>query len=110
MDKDTLIGIGGRIRSAREAAGLTQEKLADLIDVSVQFISDLERGKSGLSVETLIKTCSVLQVSSDYILFEKLDKNIRYDFLMRLEGLSPDALVLMERQVNLMVDALRFKG
>ena len=110
MDKDTLIGIGGRIKSAREAAELTQEKLADLIDVSVQFISDLERGKSGLSVETLIKTCSVLQVSSDYILFEKLDKNIRYDFLMRLEGLSSDALVLMERQVNLMVDALKFKG
>ena len=40
------IQIGERIRTAREVAGFTQERLAEAIDVSTQYISDLERGGS----------------------------------------------------------------
>lgn len=61
--------IGGRIASARHKAGLSQMKLAEYIDVNTQFISDVERGLSGVSIKTLRKICNVLEVSSDYILF-----------------------------------------
>lgn len=60
--------IGERVRTAREAAGLTQERLADMVGVSVQYLSDFERGVVGTSLSTLIRLCEVLLVSSDYLL------------------------------------------
>ena len=66
--KEMNVRIGERVKISREAAGLTQEKLAEYIDVSVQYISDLERGVVGSSVKTMIKLCNVLKVSSDYSL------------------------------------------
>ncbi len=66
--KQLNILMGERIRVARESAGLTQENLADVIDVSPQYVSDLERGVVGTSIPTLIKICDCLSVSSDYLL------------------------------------------
>ena len=48
--KQINIEIGEQIRAAREQARLTQEQLAEAIDVSVQFVSDLERGVVGVSL------------------------------------------------------------
>ena len=62
------VQIGARVKEAREAAGLTQERLAELIDITAQYLSGVERGAVGLSVPVLQRLCSVLLVSSDYIL------------------------------------------
>ena len=62
------VSIGARIQAARESAGLTQERLAELTDRSTQFISTIERGVAGPSLETIVKICDVLSVSSDYVL------------------------------------------
>ena len=67
--KELNVKMGERIHEAREAAGMTQEYLVDTISVSVQYISDLERGVVGTSIPTLMKICSSLNVSSDFILF-----------------------------------------
>lgn len=48
--KEENIQIGIRIKQVREAAGLTQERLAELLDVTAQYISGVERGAVGLSV------------------------------------------------------------
>ena len=40
--KDLNVCMGERIRQARNAAGYTQEKLAEMIDVTIQYISDLD--------------------------------------------------------------------
>lgn len=69
VKKQINIEIGERIKSAREAAGMTQEQFAEQIDVSPQFVSDLERGVVGISIQTLKKVCTVLLVSSDELLF-----------------------------------------
>ncbi|MBO6669651.1 helix-turn-helix transcriptional regulator [Parvibaculum sp.] len=45
--------VGGRIRAARKDAGLTQDQLAGMIDKSVETISNLERGHTAPSLETL---------------------------------------------------------
>lgn len=67
--KEINIQIGEQIRRAREQSGLTQEQFAERIDVSPQFVSDLERGVVGLSIPTLKRVCLTLNVSSDRILF-----------------------------------------
>lgn len=67
--KEINIQIGEQIRIAREKAKLTQEQFAERIDVSPQYISDLERGVVGISIQTLKRACIALGVSSDQILF-----------------------------------------
>lgn len=37
---------GARIRAARREKGLTQEELAEKIDVCTTYLSDIDRGKS----------------------------------------------------------------
>lgn len=58
-----------RIRKAREDSGYTREKFAELLDVSVSYLAEVERGRSNVSVKTLIKICNVLGLSADYVLF-----------------------------------------
>ena len=67
--KEINIQIGEQVRFAREQAKLTQEVLAERIDVSPQYISDLERGVVGVALPTLKKLCCALGVASDQILF-----------------------------------------
>ena len=67
--KEINIQIGEQVRIAREQARLTQETLAEKIEVSPQYISDLERGVVGISLPTLKKLCCALGVASDQILF-----------------------------------------
>lgn len=62
------IEIGARIQTARLRAGLTQEQLAEKIDRTTQFISTIERGVAGVSLDTLIKLRQVLPVSIDWLL------------------------------------------
>ena len=54
--------LGKKIQSIRKAKGLTQEKLAELIDIETPSLSYLETGKYAPSVETLQKLSKVLDV------------------------------------------------
>ena len=66
--KPLNIAIGKRIQQSREQAGLTQEELAEQIDRSPQFISTIERGLAGPSLETVLHLCEVLGTSTEWIL------------------------------------------
>ncbi len=68
-DDDNTYNIGSNIRTARMRANLTQEKMSEMIGVTPQYLSDLERGLVGTSIPTLIRICTELNVSSDFILF-----------------------------------------
>ena len=63
--------IGKRILERRKLLGYTQEQLAEMMDVSIQMISNLERGNKAIKIENLIKLSDILQVSTDYILMGK---------------------------------------
>ena len=45
--------IGKRITDGRKHIKMRREKLAEKLDVSVQFIADVEYGKKGMSMKTL---------------------------------------------------------
>lgn len=68
MNSDELKAIGDRIYNRRKAVGLTQEHLAEKMDVSIQMISNLERGNKAIRIDNLIKLCAILGTSTDYIL------------------------------------------
>lgn len=95
-----------RIRQARENMGYTREKFAEKLDVSVSYLAELERGRTGISVKMLIKVCNVLGLSADYVLFgtertadaERLDAIHRIDskYLPLLDKIIGELLALSE--------------
>ena len=76
-----------RIRKAREDVGYTRETFAELLDVSVSYMAEVERGRTGISVKMLIKICKVLGLSADYVLFgeTRTDDELRVDRIRRID-------------------------
>ena len=66
--EDLLKAIGNRICARRKMLGYTQEQMSEMMDVSIQMISNLERGNKAIKIDNLLKLCSILDVSTDYIL------------------------------------------
>ena len=69
--------IGKRIKSAREKKGLTQEQLAEQVNLSPMHISVIERGNKLPRLETLIKIANVLDVSADILLQDVVNNQIK---------------------------------
>ena len=67
MRKASSIKIGKNIQKIRKSNGYTQEKLAEEIEVSVRYISDIEQDKSKPSYEVLIKICNIFKIGLDLI-------------------------------------------
>lgn len=76
-----------RIRKAREDQGYTRERFAEKLDVSVSYLAELERGRTGISVKMLVKVCRLLGLSADYVLFGEshCDNSMRIDAIQRLD-------------------------
>lgn len=92
--KESNIQMGERIRAVREGAKLTQEQLAERIEVSPQYISDLERGVVGISLPTLKRLCVELGVSSDRILFGQ-ETEVYAAVAEKCRGLTPEQFQLL---------------
>ena len=111
--KPLNIAIGRRIQQSREQAGLTQEELAERIDRSTQFISTIERGLAGPSLETVIHLCEVLGTSTEWILRGRAllpDSNLLAASVMeKLSGLSPAQLLLVDRMTSDLIKLLQMK-
>lgn len=78
------------IKKRRELLNLTQEQLAELLNVSTHYIYELERGTKYPSVPVLLKIADVLNVSLD-LLFTKTEiENSNTDNLsLLISSLSP---------------------
>ena len=66
---DLRQSVGKRVHDSRIKSDYTQAQFAELIDISVNFLSEIENGKKGMSQETLYKLCKQFNISADYILF-----------------------------------------
>ena len=88
--KEINIQIGERVRIAREQAKLTQEQFAERIEVSPQYISDLERGVVGISIPTLKRACIILGVSSDQLLFGTVSRDRNHAIEKRCDSLTDE--------------------
>ena len=69
--------IGKLINSAREKKGLTQEQLAEQVNLSPMHISVIERGNKLPRLETLINIANVLDVSADTLLQDVVNNQIK---------------------------------
>ena len=85
--------IGSRLKQARIKAGLTQQELAEKTNLSIAFISRIQRGSSHINLKRLSEFCSILDVSEGYILNGVADSDENYlynEFNDILKKCSPE--------------------
>ncbi len=84
--------LGKKIKNERIKRGITQQRLAEKIDISTNFMSLIENGRN-MSVETLIKIADAFSVSVDYLLSDTMDisgDNISAQISYNLSTLNDD--------------------
>ena len=85
--------IGSRIKQARLAKNMTQEDLADKIDISVAFLSRVEIGNSHIKLKRLNQLCDLLDVSEGYLLNGASSSSENYldkEFTDLIKSVSPE--------------------
>jgi DNA-binding XRE family transcriptional regulator len=55
--------LGENIRAARKQAHFSQEKLAEKADLNTTYVSDVERGRENISLDTLVRVAAALKVA-----------------------------------------------
>lgn len=86
-----MIAIGSKIKEARERAHLTQEELAEIIDISPTHMSVIERGVKTPKLDTFVKIVKALNLSADALLLDGMDQvndSIVAELSVRLGRLS----------------------
>jgi transcriptional regulator with XRE-family HTH domain len=64
--------LGKRIRQERHKLNLTQEKIAESIDISDSYIGQIERGERSVTLDTLVRLANKLGVTIDYLLQDSI--------------------------------------
>lgn len=62
--------IGKRVRKFRKARGLSQEQLAEKIDISITHMSHIETGNTKLSLPVFVALATVLEIHTDDLLYD----------------------------------------
>ena len=65
------MALSDRIKSCRQNAGLSQEKMAELVGVSRQAVTKWETGQTSPSTENLFRLAEILGTSVDFLLAEE---------------------------------------
>ncbi|MHB8130005.1 MAG: helix-turn-helix domain-containing protein [Mobilitalea sp.] len=68
MTFEMKLAIGERIRECRKQLNLSQEQLAEVIDITPNTISNMETGSYNASVDNIIKLALFFKVSLDYLI------------------------------------------
>lgn len=97
--------VGKRLRSYRAAQGLSQEKLAERAGLHPTYIGQVERGEKNLTIESLEKITSALDIPISCV-FEKIeDRHEESNFALRAyDLLSRKSAEDRERLYSILMD------
>ena len=99
----TKENIGRRIREARTKRGMTQEQLAERTDITIVYLSELERGLKLPSLTVFVSIAETLHVSTDSLLRDDLESGKEYiydDLTRKLERLSPKQRIAVSEIID----------
>lgn len=99
--------IGERIKNARLQNKLTQEKLAEKLDISVAYLSRVERGDAAINLKRLNQICELLNVTEGEILNGVSHTSTQYlskDFALLFENCPPEKLKLIYNLSRIIID------
>ena len=104
MENANLQEIGKRIQLRRKQLGYTQDQLASMMDVSIQMISNLERGNKAIRIDNLINLSQILKISTDYILTGKMESIGVDGVACLIARLRPEQKVNVEKLLELIYE------
>ena len=104
------LSIGNKIAALRKSKGMTQEKLAEKLDISIKHCSSVERGLSCLSLEKLIEVSKIFDVSLDFLIKEDY---VVQDVHTQICTELPQSIIEIlqsqdEKEISLLQEYLRF--
>ena len=98
--------LGANLKAFREGQKLNQDELAEILDCTGQYISDVERGKYSLSLKKYMTLCEYFGVTIDRVLYGTVSDHSEYDIrnriMRQIEGMSAGEIELLEDQITLM--------
>lgn len=100
--------IGMRVRSIRKAADMTQEQFSECIGVTGSYVSEIERGVSGISITTVKQIALHFGVSCDYILLgaNKSESDSLSRLVGKLQCIPENKLDFAERLLDAFMHAV----
>lgn len=94
--------IGKKIKEFRRRNNLTQERLAEKVDLSVTYICMIETGRKHLSLQKIAQIAEALDVTVDKLLYEHLSKKIS-DYVTDLIKVTSDC---SDYELKIILDTL----
>lgn len=91
MDNLNFKRIGEKLRTIRLSKNLTQEYIANAVDINTSHISNIENNRVKVSLSTLVQICNALDTTVDYVLSEEYNDSssaIEQEILHELHACS----------------------
>ncbi len=104
--------LGQRIRAARLSAGLSQEQLAEMVDLTSQHISHTEVASTKISLPALVKIANALHTSVDKLLSDSIQDSkphLMEDVQKVFSGCDPDEIYVMLEAANAVKKSIRVR-
>ena len=99
--------VGRRIQEARKARGLTQAELAQMVDLSTKYISNVECGFKTPKLNTFVAIANALQCDANQLLSDVLDVTTSQEsgsVSRKLQALPVDEQRRLLRVLEVMID------
>lgn len=95
MHKDNEIEktIGKRIQAIRKSKGYTQQQFSEMVGLSTNYLSDVERGKSSVRMDKLVSIINALECSADDVFADVINSGYKIKcsrLSERIEALPPN--------------------
>ena len=105
--ENLLQEIGNRITVRRKQLRMTQDDLSEKAGVTSQTISNAELGKKALRPENIIRICSAMDISPDYLLLGSISTEDLSILSKKVSQLSPEQYRHLEDIIDSYIAALR---
>ena len=92
-----------RLRGVRTSYRLTQEKMAERLDVSYSTYQRMESGRNNITITHLEKLYKEFGVSSDYILFGKIGDKKHFELEFEISDNKSKFLMIMRLMAHLCI-------
>ena len=95
--------IGKVFKAYRKKHRLTQDKMAEKLEISEKYISRLENGNSGVKLETLVNYMNILGIAPNVVfkdLITNKDAKFQVDLSYKISQLPEEKIVFLDKLVD----------
>lgn len=96
--------MGFRIAQKRRELKIKQADLAEIVGISDNHMSNIEKGYSTPSLETLVKICNALCVTPDYILLGSIKKDTAQNIIDDIKLCRHEDKIIIEKLIQAFIE------